>query len=278
MIGDLMGLGSSRLQKLFARTGVSKSINRIGFAAHSLVVFGLAVSVSGCMHQQDQLNSRLDNQSTDIGKVGAKVDALAASLEAKQDIFEDLEKRIRQERADNQVLVQDLRIEVQTLRGQIDELNHRLDLQDRSSEEIRQLVNKKSLDQVREEDSDINLYDRTLKIVLEEKDYDKAIVEFKKFLDRYPRSSLADNASFWIAEGNFLKGQYSEAILAYQKVLDNYKDSEKRCESMLKQGLSFVKLEQNDKAKPFLEETKDKCKGSSEADKAKATLKELSGS
>ena len=52
----------------------------------------------------------------------------------------------------------------------------------------------------------------------EEQDYDKAIAEFQKLLDKYPQSDQADNAQFEIGNSYRLKGDYKAAIEAYEKV------------------------------------------------------------
>ncbi|MCD6507531.1 tetratricopeptide repeat protein [Candidatus Poribacteria bacterium] len=52
----------------------------------------------------------------------------------------------------------------------------------------------------------------------EEQDYDRAIAEFQKLLDKYPQSDQADNAQFEIGNSYRLKGDYKAAIKAYEKV------------------------------------------------------------
>ncbi|OQY50811.1 MAG: hypothetical protein B6240_00975 [Desulfobacteraceae bacterium 4572_87] len=69
--------------------------------------------------------------------------------------------------------------------------------------------------------SDQTLYDVNMDIYRKEK-YEEAIVGFKNFLKKYPKSKLADNAAFWIGESYMSMKKYEQAILAFQKVIKKY--------------------------------------------------------
>ncbi len=57
------------------------------------------------------------------------------------------------------------------------------------------------------------IYDAALSLYREE-NYEQASEDFKKFLNLYPKSDLADNAQFWIGECHMALKQYEQAILA----------------------------------------------------------------
>ena len=73
-------------------------------------------------------------------------------------------------------------------------------------------------------------------------DYDSARKGFQDFLAKYPKSGNADNAQFWIGETYYREKWYEKAILEYQKVIENYPKGNKVQAALLKQGLAFFNL------------------------------------
>lgn len=105
--------------------------------------------------------------------------------------------------------------------------------------------------------------------------YEKAIVGFKKFLDEYPKSKLADNAQFWIGESFMSLKQYEQAILAYQQVIKNYPQGNKAPNAMLRQALAFQEIKDQVSCKLLLQKIVKQYPNSSEAEIAKTKLKEI---
>lgn len=97
---------------------------------------------------------------------------------------------------------------------------------------------------------------------------------FEKLLQKYPKSQLAGNSQFWLGEVYFREKWYEKAILEYQKVIENYPKGNKIPSALLKQGLSFQMLGDKENAKLILNELIRKHPKSSEAAIAKAKLKE----
>ncbi|PIY50857.1 MAG: hypothetical protein COZ06_07180, partial [Armatimonadetes bacterium CG_4_10_14_3_um_filter_66_18] len=56
--------------------------------------------------------------------------------------------------------------------------------------------------------------------------YEEAIREYRKFLDKWPKSDRADPALFRIAESNMLLRQYGEALKDYGAYLAQYPKGE----------------------------------------------------
>ncbi len=69
--------------------------------------------------------------------------------------------------------------------------------------------------------------------------YEDARRAFRKFLDLYPKSDLADNAYFWIGESYYAQQQYEKAILAYDKVVQEFPRGDKVPSALLKQAFAF---------------------------------------
>jgi len=72
--------------------------------------------------------------------------------------------------------------------------------------------------------------------------YAPARESFNALLTAYPKSTLADQAQFNIAESYFSEKWYEKAILEYQVVIAKYTKSSKRPAALFKQALSFEKI------------------------------------
>jgi tol-pal system protein YbgF len=88
--------------------------------------------------------------------------------------------------------------------------------------------------------------------LLKDGQYDRAIVAFQKFLISYPDSQLADNAQYWLGEANYVNKAFPEAQTAFQRVVDKYPQSRKRPDALLKIGYCEYELKQWDTAKATL--------------------------
>ena len=78
--------------------------------------------------------------------------------------------------------------------------------------------------------------------------FDSSLDKFRFLLKNNISKDLADNCQFWIGQIFFSKKDYISAIEEFNKVLQ-YKDSNKKSESIYKIGLSYIKTGYNDKAK-----------------------------
>lgn len=106
-------------------------------------------------------------------------------------------------------------------------------------------------------------------------DWNQALSGFQGFIRKYPKSPLAENAQFWIAESYYGLGNYKKAIGEYQILIQKYPRSSKVKTALLKQGYSFASLNMNSDAKPFLEKVTRDYPNTPEAAKASAKIKEL---
>jgi tol-pal system protein YbgF len=118
------------------------------------------------------------------------------------------------------------------------------------------------------------LYDLTLSAYREE-EYEEALAGFKNFLEKFPKSELADNAQFWIAECHMALKQYEQAILAYQDVIKKYPKGNKVPNAMLRQALAFYEIKDKVSSKLLLRRLIKKYPDSSEAKIATQRLKDF---
>ena len=72
--------------------------------------------------------------------------------------------------------------------------------------------------------------------------FDLAIGGFEGYLRYYPNSPDAAKAQYYIGESHFQMKRYQDAVTAYGRVIDTYKNSEWHPEALFKQGLSFEQL------------------------------------
>jgi len=102
--------------------------------------------------------------------------------------------------------------------------------------------------------------------------YDGARDGFQSYLERYPKSDLADNAQFWLGECYYAEKSYGEAIAAYEKTIKDYPKSDKVSSAMLKQGMAFIELGDSTAGKILLKKVVKEYPSSNQAKIAKSKL------
>ncbi|GIU24089.1 MULTISPECIES: tol-pal system protein YbgF [unclassified Shewanella] len=94
-------------------------------------------------------------------------------------------------------------------------------------------------------------YEQAVNLVLKEKKYEAAIPAFAQFIERYPNSSYAPNANYWLGQLLYNKNEFAGATKAFTTVVEKYKDSGKRGESLVKLGMIAEKTGDKAKAKAY---------------------------
>jgi tol-pal system protein YbgF len=105
--------------------------------------------------------------------------------------------------------------------------------------------------------------------------YDLAIAGFREFMQKYPESDLADNASYWIGESLYSQKKYRESIAQFDSVVNDYPKSEKVPSALLKKGYAYISLGENAQGIVQLQYVVHEHPKSSEAAKAREELKKL---
>ncbi|MBU4420046.1 MAG: tol-pal system protein YbgF [Proteobacteria bacterium] len=106
-------------------------------------------------------------------------------------------------------------------------------------------------------------------------DFETARKGFKDLINKFPDSAHADNAQFWIGEIYYSEKWYEKAIVEYQKVIEKYPKGNKVPASLLKQGFAFLNLGDKANARLILQELVKKYSEATEAKIATKKLKEL---
>ena len=117
-------------------------------------------------------------------------------------------------------------------------------------------------------------YDAALQ-AFKSKKYKESRAKFEAFIKDYPKSDLADNAQFWIAETYYAEKNYEDAILAYEALLKKYPDSKKTSSAMLKQASAFIDIGDAKTGKIILKKLVEKYPDSKDAELARKKLTEV---
>jgi len=133
---------------------------------------------------------------------------------------------------------------------------------------------KTSEKQVKNQLSEDGIY-QSAKQAYDQGDFEAAREGFNKLITKYPTSKNADNAQFWIGEIYYHEKWYEKAILEYQKVIEIYPKGNKVQASLLKQGFAFLNLGDKSNARLILSELIKKYPKSNEAKIADRKLKGL---
>jgi len=88
--------------------------------------------------------------------------------------------------------------------------------------------------------------------LLKEGRYTPAASRFKDFLKKYPANGYADNAQYWLGEISYVTRAFKQAIREFDKVLNNYPDSTKHADAILKQAYCYYELKDYAKARELL--------------------------
>jgi tol-pal system protein YbgF len=87
---------------------------------------------------------------------------------------------------------------------------------------------------------------------LKEGRYTEASSAFQAFLKKYPGSSYADNAQYWLGEVYYVTRKFQPALSEFGKVVDGYPDSTKIADAKLKIGYIQYELKDWGKAREML--------------------------
>lgn len=103
-------------------------------------------------------------------------------------------------------------------------------------------------------------------------EYRNAISELETFLDRYPQSSLAPSAQYWIGNSYYALRDFNNAVRTQETLISLFPDSAKAPDAMLNLASSQQEMNEKAAAKKTLEGLLARYPGSEAAEKAKRRL------
>ena len=105
--------------------------------------------------------------------------------------------------------------------------------------------------------------------------YDKATLAFRQFLVDYPDGRYAHIAQYWLAETSYHTRKYDIAVKDYQDLIDQYPNSPKRADALLKIAYSQFELKSYAKSKAVLERLIQTYPGTTESGQAENLLQKI---
>ncbi len=100
-----------------------------------------------------------------------------------------------------------------------------------------------------------SIYEKAFKSV-KDMEYSKAEEGFIIFLEQYPNHPLSPNSQYWLGETYYVRGNYKQAAKAFAKGYQQFPDSAKAQDSLLKLSLSLAALGKKKDACLTLEQLK----------------------
>jgi tol-pal system protein YbgF len=78
--------------------------------------------------------------------------------------------------------------------------------------------------------------------------YPAAGAAFREFLERHPNDPLTENASYWLGETYYARGDYANAASTFLETYEKFKTGSKAPDTLLKLGMSLARLKKNQEA------------------------------
>lgn len=232
------------------------------FSAAPAVVLALAgLTAGGCVSSSDI--ETLSGQLADVQRSVLQIQMQSSSKEEVASLEQSVEGRMEQvlqSEADMQVRLNELSAQIEQLQAKLEDTNYRLAQLSQqiasTNQELRAFRTQAELSASRDEDGEEDgerrrpgpvptdpeaLYQSAYDDYLRG-NYDLAVASFEEYLETFPNTELADNATYWIGESYYREGQYRQAIDQFERVLRRYPRSEKVAGAVLKKGYAYLEL------------------------------------
>jgi tol-pal system protein YbgF len=105
--------------------------------------------------------------------------------------------------------------------------------------------------------------------------YEQAAKSFREFLVRNPRGALADNAQYWIGEAAYVTRDFRTALQEFGKVLNDYPQSPKVPDALLKIGYTHYELAAYEQAREALSQVRARYPNTMVAKSAELRLEKM---
>jgi tol-pal system protein YbgF len=263
-----------------------------------ITTFGaLALLAGGCVPMERDL--RIDQ---DLFSLKSRLNALEQGVDRQGQSRETVERQVdgmAKRQADLQASQDALRVELQTVRGLLDDATGRR----REEQETLLLTQKdaalrlgnldgrllkveKELLELRAAQAALvakaaepapsaeSLYEQGRDLILNKGDVDKGRTTLEEFIKTRPQSELLPNAYYWIGEAYYSEKNFENAIVQFQDVIEKYPSHPKASAALYKQALAFESLGEEKKATALLKKLLEVYPASDEAKKAKERITE----
>jgi tol-pal system protein YbgF len=106
---------------------------------------------------------------------------------------------------------------------------------------------------------------------------DAAILQFERFMERFPDGVHAANALYWLAEAKYANRDYEAALVDFEAILERFPGSDKAGDATLKIGYSHFELGNTDAAREALQAVVAEHPGTTLSRLAQDRLRRLDG-
>jgi tol-pal system protein YbgF len=225
---------------------------------------------------QAELGAQLDRIELELGRLSGQMEEASAMSTRNGERIGEIQQNQMESMLEIRKNVEDLQRAVNTMAGVLglQELAvsskpsgqaEKQAVKTESSPDTGQTAKKQAVSSTEEQ------YDNALRL-FRSGQYNAARDEFKSYLQKYPKSDLADNAQFWLGECYYAEKSYGEAIAAYEKTIKEYPKSDKVSSALLKQGMAFLELGDSTAGKILLKKVVKEYPNSNQAKIAKSKL------
>ncbi len=232
-----------------------------------LLVALLSAACVTTAQEGEQMRQDIASLRTEMKKQNeaATADRQQREKEVK-DALDQLARASRKSGADLAVDLEKAQNEIASLHGQIEVLQHRLDSVEKTASAQQKTLDANSQFVAQQKKEQEHPTDRGALYNLARQRLDqgqpaKSRELFQDFLTRYPKDELAANAQYWLGETYYAEKKWNDAIVEFQKVLKDYKGSDKVPDALLKIGMSFQAQGDCQNALLFFEEVTTAHKG-----------------
>lgn len=164
---------------------------------------------------------------------------------------------------------EDLQSQISMLKDQVEQLGHQL----------KTALNAKSDDVSATESADQQMSEQSLYhkalALLKKKRYQESQKVFNSFLQKYPNTALAKNATYWLGEIHLLYSEYQQAKVMFNKVISQDPTHSKAADALFKLGMIERDLDHRDQAKVHFKRLLKDYPNASSAHLASQQLKRL---
>ncbi|MEZ4469760.1 MAG: tetratricopeptide repeat protein [bacterium] len=205
------------------------------------------VALEGRLDQQvEDLRSLRAGLQEDLGKVAAQL------MQTERKLVESIE-RLQSGNADNMLIIEQLREELNTARGELARIEHQMPgkptgaLPDVGDPAVPAPVGAPALP---EDAAELYRYGYERK---QAGDCAEAIRAMATFAQKFPDNNRADNSLFLLAECQFEQKEHTASIRTLQTVMNSYSKGDKVDDALVLMHDNFVALGRCKDALPFLE-------------------------
>lgn len=194
-----------------------------------LCVLTVLFALTGCASRKQMEFVQQDTQA-----MRYDLDTLKQQQAVAQQTLVDIQTQVRDVQTKNEYGSSTLQEKVEGLAARLDEIVTRMD---RAMAPLEEFMRKQTAaDTTSKQGMGMDYYDAAMRD-LSVGNYDLAEVGFLQFLEQFPKSDLADDARYGLAETYYARKRYDDALDEYQKVLNLNPKGGKSAAAMLKIGL-----------------------------------------